>query len=136
MKLEDVQMQYRQLENKNNELLKKDKNVVSLQENFENELTKHNQALLLNEQKLKEQIAMNKQEIDNLKEERKSLNNLMNEAVVKCSILIKEKNDLEKNIENYTLSFEVSFPYDDDVCYFANSIPYTLTDLTEFIFKI
>ena len=100
MKLEDVQMQYRQLENKNNELLKKDKNVVSLQENFENELTKHNQALLLNEQKLKEQIAMNKQEIDNLKEERKSLNNLMNEAVVKCSILIKEKNDLEKNIKN------------------------------------
>ena len=100
MKLEDVQMQNRQLENKNNELLKKDKNVVSLQENFENELTKHNQALLLNEQKLKEQIAMNKQEIDNLKEERKSLNNLMNEAVVKCSILIKEKNDLEKNIKN------------------------------------
>ena len=93
-------MQYRQLENKNNELLKKDKNVVSLQENFENELTKHNQALLLNEQILKEQIAMNKQEIDNLKEERKSLNNLMNEAVVKCSILIKEKNDLEKNIKN------------------------------------
>ena len=93
-------MQYRQLENKNNELLKKDKNVVSLQENFENELTKHNQALLLNEQKLKEQIAMNKQEIDNLKEERKSLNNFMNEAVVKCSILIKEKNDLEKNIKN------------------------------------
>jgi chromosome segregation ATPase len=100
LKLEDVQMQYRQLENKNNELLKKDKNVVSLQENFENELTKHNQALLLNEQKLKEQIAMNKQEIDNLKEERKSLNNFMNEAVVKCSILIKEKNDLEKNIKN------------------------------------
>ena len=93
-------MQYRQLENRNNELLKKDKNVVSLQENFENELTKHNQALLLNEQILKEQIAMNKQEIDNLKEERKSLNNLMNEAVVKCSILIKEKNDLEKNIKN------------------------------------
>ena len=93
-------MQNRQLENKNNELLKKDKNVVSLQENFENELTKHNQALLLNEQILKEQIAMNKQEIDNLKEERKSLNNLMNEAVVKCSILIKEKNDLEKNIKN------------------------------------
>ena len=93
-------MQYRQLENKNKKLLKKDKNVVSLQENFENELTKHNQALLLNEQKLKEQIAMNKQEIDNLKEERISLNNLMNEAVVKCSILIKEKNDLEKNIKN------------------------------------
>lgn len=36
-------------------------------------------------------------ELENLREERENLKKLMNEALTKCSILLKEKNELEKD---------------------------------------
>ena len=55
-KLEDSQNSFQQLESQNYELIKRNKNLVSTQDNFQKEVIKQNQTLLLNEQKLKEQF--------------------------------------------------------------------------------
>ena len=52
-KLEDSQNSFQQLESQNYELIKRNKNLVSTQDNFQKEVIKQNQTLLLNEQKLK-----------------------------------------------------------------------------------
>lgn len=55
---------------------------------------------------MKEQLAKNILELDYLKEERENLKKIMNEAVNKCSTLIKEKNDLERELINKTNQIE------------------------------
>lgn len=101
-KLDDANTNYQKLENQNYDLIIRNKSVVSSQENFQKEVIKQNQTLIINEQKLREQLNKNLQELDYLKEERESIKKLMNEAVNKCSSLIKEKNDLENDIINKT----------------------------------
>jgi len=105
-KLEDSQNSFQQLESQNYELIKRNKNLVSTQDNFQKEVIKQNQTLLLNEQKLKEQLTKNIQELDYLKDERENIKKLLNDAVNKCSFLIKEKNDLENIMINKTNQIE------------------------------
>ena len=100
--MDDANTNYQKLENQNYDLIIRNKSVVSSQENFQKEVIKQNQTLIINEQKLREQLNKNLQELDYLKEERESIKKLMNEAVNKCSSLIKEKNDLENDIINKT----------------------------------
>ncbi len=56
--------------------------------------------------KLKEQLQKTNNEIENLKEERENLRKLMNEAINKCSILMKEKSEIEKDLIKKNLQVE------------------------------
>jgi chromosome segregation ATPase len=56
--------------------------------------------------KLKEQLQKMVKEVDNLKDERENLRSLMNDSINKCSSLIKEKGELEKEINKRNLQIE------------------------------
>lgn len=101
-KLEESDIQIHKLENENYELIKHKKNLILSQDNIQKEIVKQNQNLTFSEQKLKEQISKNIQELDYIKEERENLKKIMSEAVTKCSSLIKEKNELERELINKT----------------------------------
>jgi hypothetical protein len=105
-KLDEAQVTLKHLECENLDLIKKNKNLISTQENLHKDAVKQNQTLTVNEQKLKEQLAKNILELDYLKEERENLKKIMNEAVNKCSTLIKEKNELERELINKTNQIE------------------------------
>lgn len=44
----------------------------------------------------------------------------------------KQKNNIG-NTKNYTLQFQVTLPYDDDIVYLSYGVPYTFTDLNTYI---
>ena len=69
----------------------KKKNLLIDKESFQADLVRQNQNLVSCENKLKEQVQRNLNEIEKLKEERESLKGMMNEAISNCSNLIKEK---------------------------------------------
>ena len=102
----DLNKQIHTIEKENIELLKKNKNLIISQENFQADLMKQNGHLLSCENKLKEQIQKNLTEIEKLKDERESLKKMMNEAISNCSVLIKEKADFEKELNQKNIQIE------------------------------
>ena len=46
------------------------------------------------------------------------------------------RNGEEDEITNYTLSFNIEFPHDQDEVYLAHCYPYTYTDLQDYLNKI
>jgi len=104
--LNSVNRQIQNLEKENLELMKKNKTLLISQESFQADLVKQNQNLQNTENKLKEQIGRYNIEIEKLRDEKEDLKKMMNDAIGKCSSLIKEKSDIEKELNRKSLQIE------------------------------
>ena len=104
--INNLNKQLQTIEKDNFELLKKNKDILICQESFQTDLVKQNQNLLMTETKLKEQIAKNNNEIEKIKEERENFKKMTNETISKCSSLIKENSELEKELNKKSLQIE------------------------------
>jgi hypothetical protein len=105
-KINELSRQINELQKENLDLIKKNKNLLISQENFQADLLSQNQILQNSENKLKEQLEINNEDLEQLKDERDNLKQLMNDAINKCSQLIREKLDMERELSKKTAQVE------------------------------
>ena len=105
-KMKEFHSNIQELEKENLSLISKNKELLYNQDNHQNELISENKRLSLKDKKQNETIQTLNKDIQIAHEERDQYKTHMTELVDRCNLLIKEKEELQKEIESKTDQIE------------------------------